>query len=234
MISQSDNGSYICGKGNSLDIIAEMIKESEYGIKKTQMMYNTGMSFAQINGKKGSDKDGFLNEILLCELIKADNGDYRATDRGKEFLKYYDIMKGFLKPGNSPRYEPLPTSQRIAVNDNSQKNNGESKKFRAHRTPYEIYSKCVDASVGKKKKMQVMFKTDLNSAYFKKYDLRLKHFGLWVEEGGIFSATQKGIDFSTVYKIVKSFLRKPVDDSVSIRTPLNIVPNGKSHNIINS
>lgn len=213
MVSQNYGSNGIWKKDSRIDMLANGVEKlSTHGITKTELMNKLNTSFVQLNGKKGSNEenDGILHQLLLCQLIDEEGVIYRANDRGKSFLRNYKIMRSFLTPEESPKYEGSINSLMVILND--QKNNGKHK----NRTFYDIYSQCIKNSVGGKKKTDIMKRANLNSLQFEKYNHNLILFGLWVEEGGKYFATEKGMEFLGAYNKVDGYLRKPSIDSVSI------------------
>lgn len=84
------------GHRGRLDIIADMLDASFGGVKKTYLMYRCNLSFKQL----GYYLKFLLNKRLLC--IVADNknsnpGLFEITDKGKQFLKAYNGLKGLMK-----------------------------------------------------------------------------------------------------------------------------------------
>ena len=72
-----------------LEIMADVVYLSTSSIKKTHIMYKANLSYDQINR--------YLRELLKLGFIEAaiDDGTviYRATEKGRLFLNYYNMMK---------------------------------------------------------------------------------------------------------------------------------------------
>ena len=72
-----------------LEIMAEVVHLSTSSIKKTHIMYKANLSYDQINR--------YLRELLKLEFIEIaiDDGTpiYRATEKGRLFLHYYNMMR---------------------------------------------------------------------------------------------------------------------------------------------
>ena len=72
-------------KRSRIEIIRDILKVSEYGAKKTKIMYRANMSFAQRN-----EYLSLLEERDLIENIEDNDGNvrYKTSKRGREFLKH--------------------------------------------------------------------------------------------------------------------------------------------------
>jgi len=72
--------------------MADIVDLCKAGIRKTHIMYKGNLSYEQINR--------YLYELLEKELIiqNLDDGvlTYRATEKGRSFLQYYNLMLGTL------------------------------------------------------------------------------------------------------------------------------------------
>jgi len=72
--------------------MADIVDLCKAGIRKTHIMYKGNLSYEQINR--------YLYELLEKELIiqNLDDGvlTYRATEKGRSFLQYYNLMLGSL------------------------------------------------------------------------------------------------------------------------------------------
>jgi len=79
-----------------LYIIAEILGIARDGVLKTQIMYRGNLSFTQLN-----DYLGFMLEVGLLEKIRKNGKDnYRATDKGVDFLQRYHQIAELLKNEN--------------------------------------------------------------------------------------------------------------------------------------
>jgi predicted transcriptional regulator len=72
-----------------LEIMADVVNLSTSGIKKTHIMYKANLSYDQINR--------YLRELLKLGFIEIaiEEGTviYRATEKGRLFLHYYNMMR---------------------------------------------------------------------------------------------------------------------------------------------
>lgn len=75
-----------------IQIMADIVDLCKAGIRKTHIMYKANLSYEQINR--------YLYELLEKELIiqNLDDGvlTYRATEKGRSFLQYYNLMQSIL------------------------------------------------------------------------------------------------------------------------------------------
>ncbi|HEX2306541.1 MAG TPA: winged helix-turn-helix domain-containing protein [Nitrososphaeraceae archaeon] len=75
-----------------IQIMADIVDLCKTGIRKTHIMYKGNLSYEQINR--------YLYELLEKELIiqNLDDGvlTYRATEKGRSFLQYYNLMLSIL------------------------------------------------------------------------------------------------------------------------------------------
>ena len=76
-----------------IQIMADIVDLCKAGIRKTHIMYRANLSYEQINR--------YLYELLEKELIiqNLDDGvlTYRATEKGRSFLQYYNLMLNTLE-----------------------------------------------------------------------------------------------------------------------------------------
>jgi predicted transcriptional regulator len=76
-----------------IEIIADVVNLCTSGIKKTHIMYRGNLSFEQINR--------YLRELLKMEFVEQTVIDgiliYRATEKGRIFLHYYNLMKNIME-----------------------------------------------------------------------------------------------------------------------------------------
>jgi predicted transcriptional regulator len=72
-----------------LEIMADVVNLSTSGIKKTHIMYKANLSYDQINR--------YLRELLKLGFIEIAINEgtviYRATEKGRLFLHYYNMMR---------------------------------------------------------------------------------------------------------------------------------------------
>ena len=75
-----------------IQIMADIVDLCKAGLRKTHIMYKGNLSYEQINR--------YLYELLEKELIiqNLDDGvlTYRATEKGRSFLQYYNLMLSIL------------------------------------------------------------------------------------------------------------------------------------------
>lgn len=73
---------------SSLDIIADMLRATHCGIKKTHLMNHCNMSYTQL--------EHYLCLILKRRLLMVENDGpnllFRISDKGKNFLKSYKSL----------------------------------------------------------------------------------------------------------------------------------------------
>lgn len=88
----------VCKNENNrgkIQIMADIVDLCKAGIRKTHLMYKGNLSYEQINR--------YLYELLEKELIiqNLDDGilTYRATEKGRSFLQYYNMMLSILDEG---------------------------------------------------------------------------------------------------------------------------------------
>jgi predicted transcriptional regulator len=82
---------------NHLEIIALMLEAVKgKGARRFSIMRRTSVNSAQLKKYLGS-----LTELGLVEVDAAGEGAvYKATDRGREFLKHYNILQRIMWNGN--------------------------------------------------------------------------------------------------------------------------------------
>jgi predicted transcriptional regulator len=88
----------VCKNENNrgkIQIMADIVGLCKAGIRKTHIMYKGNLSYEQINR--------YLYELLEKELITQNLDDgiltYRATEKGRSFLQYYNMMLSILDEG---------------------------------------------------------------------------------------------------------------------------------------
>lgn len=81
-----------------IQIMGDVLELATAGIKKTHIMYRANMSYEQVHL--------YLSELierrLIAQDVSQDGVVYRTTDKGKEFLHYYNRLTEFLE---EPRTE---------------------------------------------------------------------------------------------------------------------------------
>ena len=79
-----------------LEIIADVVELCTSGIKKTHIMYRGNLSFDQINR--------YLRQLLNIGFVEQRIEDgvmiYRATEKGRIFLHYYNLMINTMQGNN--------------------------------------------------------------------------------------------------------------------------------------
>jgi len=75
-----------------VEIMADVVDLCKSGIKKTHIMYKGNLSYEQINR--------YLLELLKKGFIRQDVDEgavvYRATEKGRLFIHYYNLMTDTL------------------------------------------------------------------------------------------------------------------------------------------
>ena len=81
------------GRRSNLDIIADILDTSRPGVKKTHLMCNCSMSFAQL--------EKYLDLILKARLIFVESDGphllFKISGKGKSFLKAHESLKALMK-----------------------------------------------------------------------------------------------------------------------------------------
>nr|QNO57138.1 hypothetical protein BDIJAAHH_00011 [Methanosarcinales archaeon ANME-1 ERB7] len=72
----------------STDIIADILSVAREEAKKTQIVYKANLNFTRL--------EHYLPPLVDKELIKNTDGEYKTTEKGREFLRDYQAMKGLL------------------------------------------------------------------------------------------------------------------------------------------
>lgn len=76
-----------------LEILAVMLKAARVGVQKTQIMYEAGLSFAQL-----TEYLSFLVRLGLLEASKKNERlIYKTTAKGKLYVKEYEEIKHLLR-----------------------------------------------------------------------------------------------------------------------------------------
>ena len=74
-------------------IMGDVLALATSGIKKTHIMYKGNLSYEQVHL--------YLSELigrrLIAQEVSRDGVVYRTTDKGREFLFYYNRLTEFLK-----------------------------------------------------------------------------------------------------------------------------------------
>lgn len=72
-----------------IQIMGDVLALATSGIKKTHIMYKANLSYEQVHL--------YLSELVGKRLIAQDGVVYRTTDKGREFLVYYNRLTEFLE-----------------------------------------------------------------------------------------------------------------------------------------
>ena len=82
-------------KRSDIDIIANILREANRGIKKTRIMYRCNLSHKQLKA--------YLQLLLEMGLLtppskkeKTNLKSYKTTSKGLEFLKAYRVLKSLM------------------------------------------------------------------------------------------------------------------------------------------
>ncbi len=81
---------------SQIDIIADVLRESTRGAKKTQIMYGCNLSFRQLRVYTSL----LLERGLLRKVLEKEKGEdpkfFKATSKGKNLLRAYDSLIGLI------------------------------------------------------------------------------------------------------------------------------------------
>ena len=72
-----------------IQIMGDVLALATSGIKKTHIMYKANLSYEQVHL--------YLSELISRRLITQDGVVYRTTDKGREFLVFYNRLTEFLE-----------------------------------------------------------------------------------------------------------------------------------------
>ena len=72
-----------------IQIMGDVLALATSGIKKTHIMYKANLSYEQVHL--------YLSELTSKRLIAQDGVVYNTTDKGREFLVYYNRLIEFLE-----------------------------------------------------------------------------------------------------------------------------------------
>jgi predicted transcriptional regulator len=85
-----------------IQIMGDVLALATSGIKKTHIMYKANLSYEQVHL--------YLSELIGRRLIEQDVSQdgvvYRTTDKGREFLLYYNRIAEFLEDPQSELSAP--------------------------------------------------------------------------------------------------------------------------------
>jgi len=71
-----------------LEIIADILLVAKKGEKKAAIAYKANLNFNRV--------ESYLSYLEEKELIEHTGGEYKTTEKGKEFLRDYQKMKELL------------------------------------------------------------------------------------------------------------------------------------------
>ncbi len=98
-------------KRSRLEIMAGIMQNCLLPRPKTRIMYEGNLSFAQINA--------YLNLVISLGLLAHEEGKYRVTDKGLQFLSAYNQLSEIIGTSKPPVTEmkfflnspPSPSSE---------------------------------------------------------------------------------------------------------------------------
>lgn len=76
-----------------IQIMGDILSLATAGIKKTHIMYRANLSYEQVHLYLGE----LIEKRLVTQDVSQDGVVYRSTDRGREFLMYYQRIAEFLE-----------------------------------------------------------------------------------------------------------------------------------------
>lgn len=76
-----------------IQIMGDVLSLATSGIKKTHIMYKGNLSYEQVLLYLSD----LINKGLLAQDISQEGMVYRTTDKGREFLRYYNRLTEFLE-----------------------------------------------------------------------------------------------------------------------------------------
>ena len=74
---------------DKLQIIANILKITKRGVKKTKIMYKANLSFTQL--------EQYLHLLLQRGLLREENSTYYATEKGLKLYGKYTELMGMLE-----------------------------------------------------------------------------------------------------------------------------------------
>ena len=84
------------GRRSSIEIIAEILRQGEFGVGKTRIMYNVNMSHSQLNKYIDSLVGGEFLQPTANKEIASGASHYRTTVKGKRLLRDIDRISALL------------------------------------------------------------------------------------------------------------------------------------------
>jgi predicted transcriptional regulator len=76
-----------------IQIMGDILALANAGIKKTHIMYRANLSYEQVHLYLGE----LIEKRLVLQDVSPDGVIYRSTDKGREFLMYYQRIAEFLE-----------------------------------------------------------------------------------------------------------------------------------------
>jgi predicted transcriptional regulator len=73
--------------------MGDILALANAGIKKTHIMYRANLSYEQVHLYLGE----LIEKRLVLQDVSPDGVIYRSTDKGREFLMYYQRIAEFLE-----------------------------------------------------------------------------------------------------------------------------------------
>ena len=73
--------------------MGDILSLATAGIKKTHIMYRANLSYEQVHLYLGE----LIEKRLVTQDVSQDGVVYRSTNRGREFLMYYQRIAEFLE-----------------------------------------------------------------------------------------------------------------------------------------
>jgi predicted transcriptional regulator len=76
-----------------IQIMGDVLALATAGIKKTHIMYRANLSYEQVHLYLGE----LIEKRLVAQDVSQDGVIYRTTEKGREFLMYYQRIAEFLE-----------------------------------------------------------------------------------------------------------------------------------------
>jgi predicted transcriptional regulator len=76
-----------------IQIMGDIMGLATAGIKKTHIMYRANLSYEQVHLYLGE----LIERRLVDQQVRSDGVIYRTTEKGREFLVYYQRISEFLE-----------------------------------------------------------------------------------------------------------------------------------------
>lgn len=76
-----------------IQIMGDILALATAGIKKTHIMYRANLSYEQVHLYLGE----LIEKTLVVQNVSQDGVVYRTTEKGREFLLYYQKIAEFLQ-----------------------------------------------------------------------------------------------------------------------------------------